>query len=438
MASFRAANEFRHPSERRAADALAKALPQGAQLIGNYVLPGRLAGGEIDLVVVLAEGIVVVEVKRWCGRVLRVGSLVEFEDGYTVSNPFPGLQYKTKMLRTHLINRGLVDRRLPVAGCMVVDGNLALPDEVCAEEHVFLLKEATRKGSLASTLSVHGGHFSLDNKIIRAIADALAEDTDGTETWRVGSFVIDQELPATTYTRQFMGRCTHIYERDAFLRSWEVEPLAQDKERKSVLRKLEAEASALARLESNRCRSLPIVYDAFRDPANFDVFWLAHEFIGSETLASSGHKFVKNGSFRSSVLAQLDEAMATLAGAGIVHRNLGLDVVYVGRDDRILIGGWEFSAATDGRTQRRTIARRSRLPPEVAKGASDSHAGDMFAVGLMILDLLVPGESSPDKRLRKICDRKVAGALAACLDGDVRQRARSLEGLRSALKDWSP
>src|SRR5271157_5601930 len=139
MAVFRAANEFRHDSERRVAKALAEGLSNPAQLVGNYVLPGRFTGGEIDLVALLPEGIVTIEVKNWYGRVHRIGTLVEFEDGYTAPNPFPGLQYKAKMLRSHLINRGLIDRRLPVGGCLVFLGNLELPDDVYAEEHVFSL-----------------------------------------------------------------------------------------------------------------------------------------------------------------------------------------------------------------------------------------------------------------------------------------------------------
>ena len=438
MAGFRAANEFRHESERRAAKALAEALPASAQLVGNFVLPGRFAGGEIDLVAVLPEGIVVIEIKHWYGRIHRIGALVEFEDGYTVPNPFPGLQYKAKMLRSHLVNRGLINRGFPVAGCLIFVGNLELPDDVCAEEHVFSLDAATKKDALLQTLSIHGRRDKVDAKTIQAITDALADETDGTDTWRVGHFLLDTELEPTEYTRQFVGRCTHIYERDVLLRCWEVDPLADDRKRQSILRQLEAEASALARLEASRCRSLPIVYDAFRDPASFDVFWLVQEYVGPDTLACQAHRFVKEPVFRTQVLAQLDQALTTLRDAGIVHRNLGAEVISVGEGDRILIGGLEFSAATDGQTQRRTVARRSRRPPEVAAGDHDSHAGDIYAAGLMILDLLMPGEAAPAKRVRKIGDRDVARAIAACIDNEACQRPASLQALRTALEGWTP
>jgi len=438
MAGFRAANEFRHDSERRAAKALAEGLPNPAQLVGNYVLPGRFAGGEIDLVAVMPEGILTIEVKHWYGRIYRIGALVEFEDGYTVPNPFPGLQYKAKMLRSHLVNRGLIDRRLPVGGCLVFVGSLQLPDEVCAEEHVFSLDVATKKRALLQSLSIHGLSGHLDARTIEAIADALAERTDGRDTWRVGHFLLDDELKPTEYTRQFVGRCTHVHDRDVLLRCWEVDPLADDRKRKDILRQLEAEASALARLEASRCRSLPIVYDAFRDPASFDVFWVVQEYLGSGTLATNAHRFVKETDFRDQVLTQLDEAMMALRGAGIVHRNLGAEVISVGSDNRVLIGGLEFSAAVDGQTQRRTVVRRSRRPPEVVSGARDSHAGDIYAAGLMVLDILTPGEADPIKRARKIGNRDAAKAIAACVATEATERPTSLETLRAALKGWRP
>ena len=436
MAGFRAANEFRHDSERRVAEALAKSLPRQVQLVGNYVLPGRYAGGEIDLVAILPEGIVAIEVKCWHGRVYRVGALVEFDDGYTTPNPFPGLQYKAKVLRRHLVNRGLIDTRLPVGGCLVYVGDFEIPDEVAMEEHIFSLVAAKKRSALLQSLAVHGRNATLGDPSIAAIADALADDTDGTDTWRVGHFLLDEELEPTDFTRQFVGRCAHIYERDVLLRCWKVDPLAPKRTRALVLKKLEAEASALARLESYRCRSIPVIYDAFRDPADFDVFWLAQEHIGSRTLADRAHRFVKEPSFRDHVLEQLDEAISTLRKAGIVHRNLGAEVISIGDDDRILVGGLELSSAADGHTCRRTVLRRTRRPPEVAQGERDSHASDMFAVGVMVLDLLVPGEDAPRKRIRRIRQKHIAAALAACIDSEPRDRPTSLDDLRSVLEGW--
>src|SRR5208337_1658929 len=97
-----------------------------------------------------------------------------------------------------------------------------------------------------------------------------------------------------------------LRDRDVLLRSWEVDPLADERKRQGIIRQLEAEAAALARLEASRCRSLPIVYDAFRDPANSDVFWLAQEYVGSTTLPTHAHRFVRDTVFRNEVLVQLD------------------------------------------------------------------------------------------------------------------------------------
>ncbi|NLY00508.1 MAG: hypothetical protein GXY83_30805 [Rhodopirellula sp.] len=436
MAGFRTANEFRHDTEREAAEALVQNLQAPAQVVGNYVLPGRYTGGEIDLLVILAEGILVVEVKNWFGRIQRVGTLVEFEDGYSVPSPFPGLQYKTKMLRSYLVSQDVISDGVPVGGCLIYVGKLDLPDDLRAAEHVFSVDVASKKRALLQPLALHGRRETLDEKTITAVAEFLAEKTAGTETWRVGSFVLDEELPATEFTRQFVGRCSHIYNRDVLLRCWEIDPLAEHRKRAATLRKLEAEASALARLESCRCPALPIVYDAFRDPANFNVFWVAQEYIGPDTLATLAHRFVKDAAFRERVLAQLDDALEALGQAGIVHRNIAAEVISVGTDDRILLGGLEFSASADGHTGRRTVAHHSRQPPERLRGKADCHAGDVYAAGLMVLDLLVPGAGSLRGRLRRVEDRSIRQQLSACLDDNPQERPKSLERLRKSLREW--
>ncbi|MBI4612534.1 MAG: NERD domain-containing protein [Planctomycetes bacterium] len=421
-----------------AAQRLTDRLATSGFVIGNYLLPGKYSGGEIDLVAVLPSGIVAIEVKHWYGRIMRVGGTVEFDNGYSVPNPFPGLLYKAKFLRSHLVERDLIGAHVSVGSCLVHGpGRLAWPDDVLRNQYVYDLDTAPVRIGAGAMLPREGRRTELGRSELVAIADALADPTSGAEAWRIGHFVVDEELAATPFARQFVGRCSHVRERDVLLRCWEIDPLADEDVQARTLRRLESEAAALARLESQRCPAIPIVYDAFPDPANFHVFWTALEYGGPATLARERRRFLTDQSFRDGVLAQIGEALAAFREAGIVHRNLGAEVITLCDDGRILVGGLEYSAAEDGSTRRRTIAHPSRVPPEVVAGAGCSSAGDMFAVGLMVLDLLMPGDDPPDRRLARLRDRPLRSALGALLERAPEARVVDLNALRAALRNWT-
>jgi len=438
MAVFRSSNPFRHESERLVAQRLAERLTAPGFVIGNYLLPGRYSGGEIDLVAVLPTSIVAIEVKHWFGRIVRMGASVEFENGYSAPNPFPGLLYKSKFLRSLLVEQKLIDARVPVGSCLVHGpGKLRWPDDVLRNQYVCDIEQAPAQIASGAMLPRGRRNADLSRRELGAIADALAEGTSGADAWRVGHFIIDQELPATAFARQFSGRCTHVRERDVLLRCWEIQPLADEATRVRTLRRFETDAAALARLETKRCRAIPIVYDAFPDPSNFDVFWTAQEFNGTVTLGQERHRFMTERSFRESILGQLDEGLEALRDSGIVHRNLGAEVITISDDGRILIGGLEYSANEDSSTCRRTVAHARRVSPEVVAGAGETTASDLYAAGLMILDLLLPSSDQNEKRLSKIRDRSLRAALSELLDHNPKNRAADLAAVRAALLEWN-
>lgn len=435
MAQLRYANEFQHSSERTVAQELAKALPNQSIAVANYVLPDEHGGGEIDFVVILPEGIVCLEVKSWYGKIDRVGAFVEFADGYTVRSPFDGLKYKHKRLRSFLLNTGLITEQLAVGSALVTSARLEWPPQAIIDRHVLAIPDLRAKGALLRSLQRHDRGVRLDARAIERIADELKESSSGIDRWRVGGFVLDDALGSTEFAQTYSGRAAEVVERDVILRCWEIDPLERENTRARILRQVRKEAGALASLERARCPAIPIVYDAFVDPGDFNVFWLAHESVGRRTLAEALHQLWDEPELAAEVVGQLDGAFRVLREHKIVHRAIRPEVVFLGDDGRVLLSGFELSAAEDGTVRRTEAVARS---PEERKGARQTAKTDLYNAARMVLDWVRSDDLPAAKKLASLKRGPLQTALADLLQDDPSRRPTDLSALTKALRGGLP
>lgn len=430
MAKIRYANEFQHGSERAVAEELAKSLPPQAIAIANYVLPDEYGGGEIDFVVVLAEGIVCVEVKSWFGKIDRVGAFVEFENGYAVRTPFDGLKYKHKRLRSMLLDRKLISESVAVGSALVTTGRLDWPAQAIIDRYVLAVADLRAKGALLRALERHERGVRLDSRTIEAVADEIKESSSGVDRWRVGAFILDEEIASTEFARTYTGRAAEVVERDVLLRCWEIDPLATDTMRGRISRQVRKEAGALAALERSRCAAIPVVYDAFVDPGDFNVFWLAHESVGRRTLAEAVHELWAQPELPAAILRQLDDALKVLREHKIVHRAIRPEVIFLGEDGRVLLSGFELSAAEEGTVRRTEIVARS---PEERGGKHPSGKTDLYNVARMVLGWVNADEAPVKAKLAALKRAPVQAALADLLHDDPARRPDDLAALIKAI-----
>lgn len=435
MAQVRYANEFQHASERAAAQELAAALPAQAIAIANYVLPDEYGGGEIDFVVVLAEGIACLEVKNWYGRIDRVGAFVEFANGYSVRAPFDGLKYKHKRLRSLLLDRGLITEQLAVGSALVTSGRLEWPSQAIIDRHVLSIADLRAKGALLRSLQRHDRGVRLEPRAVKCVADELKESSSGTDRWRVAAFVLDEEIASTEFARTYTGRAAEVVEREVILRCWELDPLEREGTRARILRQVRKEAGALASLERARCPAIPIVYDAFIDPGDFNMFWLAHETVGRRTLADAVHQLWAEPELPAAVLAQLDTALQVLREHKIVHRAIRPEVIFLGDDGRVLLSGFELSAAEDGTVRRTEVVARS---PEERTGSHQTGKTDLYNVARMVLDWLCRDDAPVKKKLATLKRGPLQAALAHLLQEDPARRPDDLAALVKSLSVGLP
>lgn len=108
------------------------------------------------------------------------------------------------------------------------------------------------------------------------------------------------------------------------------------------------------------------------------------------------------------VLKALDYAhhATTLEGEPlqVVHRDVSLSNVLVGRDGGVKLSDFGIATAATARTELRRgtfVGKHRYMPPEVARGGVYSAAGDLFAVGAVLFELLagerlLPGATFDD------------------------------------------
>jgi len=434
MATFRRFQPFRHPSEEEVADRFVRQLHSDAILIGNYLMPSAHGGAEIDVVVLHPCGIVLCEVKHWFGKMVQFGVNVTFEDGYTQPNPMHSLMYKAKILRSYLMDRVKLPPTVSVQGCLVIDGLTgALPAHVVQDEYVFTSQDASKAIDSGRVVYQQGRQrTSLSAGTIQRIADALCAEPPGRSSMQVGHFIIDEEIDAGDFTTQFAGRCLHVADRNVLLQRWELKGRPEQKKR--TLHRLERETAALARLEAYRSDAFPVLYDAFRDPDDWNVYWAVLELVEGQTLEMMADRFQRNSRFRESVVGQLNEALGLLGKAGVVHRNIHEATILLRSNERLLLGGFEFCSQAEATTIRQTRPAGRPVAPEALEGKVDSRT-DVYDAACMFLRLLgFVAAENPSDCAKNIKHARLRAAFLKALSRSPAQRPEHLEDLSNAIK----
>ena len=435
MATFRRFQPFQHPSEEAVADRLVRQLHSDAIVIGNYLMPSAYGGPEIDVLVLHPCGIVLCEVKHWFGKMVQFGVNVTFEDGYTQPNPMHGLMYKAKILRSYLMDRVKLPPSVSVQGCLVIDGLTGtLPAHVVRDEYVFTSQDASKAIDNGHVVYQHGRQrTALSAATIGKIADTICAEKPSRPSAKVGHFIIDEEIGAGEFTTHAAGRCLHVTDRNVLLQRWQLEGRTDQKQR--TLHRLERETAALARLEAYRSPAFPLLYDAFRDPDDWNVYWAVLELVEGQTLEMMAERFRGNRRFREGVVNQLDEALRLLRAAGIVHRNIHETTILVRPNEQILLGGFEFCSQAEAGTIRRTRPPGRPIAPESLEGKADVHT-DIYDAACLLLRLLgYRADENPAASARSIRHAGLRSAFVQALSRSPAQRPDDLQELSKAIKE---
>ena len=118
---------------------------------------------------------------------------------------------------------------------------------------------------------------------------------------------------------------------------------------------------------------------------------------------------------------QIADGLAAAHEAGVVHRDLKPANVMIGADDHALIMDFGISASADDASSGSVVGTLEYMAPEQSKGVAVDHRSDIYALGLILYEMLtgprrVPA-TTPQERIEAMRDRTSRG-LAAIRERD--------------------
>ena len=402
-------------------------LPDHYLVIGNFELqlPRRKNTLEYDAVVIGEWGVYAVEIKGWGGTIRGDMGRWELEWG-RVENPFIRTETKAKALRDLLVRS--VDQ---------------FPDELYCEAVVYLPRDDVRididdprndrlvlNGSAWDFFVgqyVEQGPGLLQTEQLReSIRESIIpRATPGSTDPQVPNYVIQEELDREEHPyREYIGRHEMLKSRDKVrIKAYTMDPLMPAEERQEKFAQAVRDLEALSSLGNNRY--VARAYDIFRDDEDELIFYLVSEWVGPTTLADwvraseEGSQTDSRTHERRVALAyHIARAVASVHEAGIVHRNINPEVIYLSEHEEVPIQIADFDYARMSHLQSITgglsaIGTEGYVAPEMWNGDSHDRRADIYSLGIVLYELFA-GEGlfqgiSEILEYRKVWEEKKGG-----------------------------
>ncbi len=266
---------------------------------------------------------------------------------------------------------------------------------------------------------------------------------------KVGRFVIERELGRGAQGCVYLARDPHL-ERTVALKTLRQSPARDAGELARVARLLE-EARHVGRLQHPHIVAL---HDAIEEGG---VPWLVFEYVEGRTLAD----LVREGPLAPERAVRLARQVLSGVGhahaQGIFHRDLKPGNVIVTRDDvaRVMDFGIASRAADATAPPGRITGTPAYVPPEVIGGGAFTKAGDVYAAGLLlhemltgkpafagdtvyaILNQVAHGELPPASRVKPGVPERLDSVVATATARDPARRYADCEAMAQALSEWA-
>lgn len=459
MAEYIRIGEPANEAERVGFRLLRDTLPDHYAVLGNFDLriSGRRTSLEFDAVVIGEYGFFAVEIKGWTG-LIRGGDRFWVLPWDRRSNPLSFLEKKTKALARFVRDR--------------VEGGL---DEDCffapalffpRGEVQFDLPEAMMK-SIVGPDGVYESFVDMElvrqkgpgpfrsrrkiEEVIDAIV-AVSEPTDQDMYLPYYDVEGEREVDDRPY-REFIGTHQYLQSRPKVrIKKYAMDSLATEAELREKQNRVLRDLEALELLDDN-----PYVARSYEMQPDYEddlIFYLISEWIGQETLDDRIAELPdsqKGQRQRRWLAAHLIEAVASIHEAGIVHRNLSPDVIYMTDDEAgvpLKVADFDFSRVHTMDTISEGISAlgtEGYAAPELWLDKEYDHRVDLFSVGAILFELLTsevlflgPGKMlRPDKvweeRGKLVGDEQLAEAIEGLISMEPGPRTEAFERVRKML-----
>ena len=458
MAEYMRIGPPANDAEKQGLRMLRQQLPDHYQILGNFNLrlPQRRNSLEYDAVVIGEYGFYAVEIKGWIGEI-RGGDRNWYVPWGKMSNPLSHLEKKTKALAHYIRSEvgGACDDCFfePVLFFPREGARLDLPDSMRQNvvkrgrlyDHFVDLEMVRKKGP---------GPFRQQNKR-QAVIDAITSiASPGEKGVFLSYYEVSDECPRPNQPyREFLASHQYLRQRSKVrIKAYSMDSLQTNEALRQSKNRVVRDLAALDVLADN-----PYVARAYEMQPDYDdemIFYLVSEWVSTTTLGDYLKQSDPDEEERRGLARHLVEAVRSVHDAGIAHRNLHPDAIYMTQDRAkvpLKIADFDFARIEEEESIAdlvKAMGTAGYRAPELGLADADYDVRvDIFALGAILFELLsgsqlfeaasdlVKIEETWSERAGEIKGERAREVIGAMVSPD-RQRRRA--GMERALQEDLP
>jgi serine/threonine protein kinase len=367
-------------------------------ILTNYHHPDVNATLEIDLVVVNHNGVWLLEVKHWWGRIIA-DPIHWLHAGHKELSPITSIENKAKVVHSTLDQAGMGN--VSVVGLVVLSkGTATLEIHDPRAHRVFGLHDRLIEALTGRDYVFRPNCPILRQSQIDRIERILTQKHVDPEWKIMGSYRIVAELAPGEGYQAFEGQHVRVIGRRARLKRYHIPAIKSAKHLQESVRRFKQDMEALSQLEGHP--NIVRAYDFMPDPDTDDTYWLLLELVDGKTLRNiidEGRDILLAEQMR--YLIPVADALAYCHEQGIIHRNLTPDAIYITEEGQVKLGDFDFARVpavgqTISKTGQPLVQNRYTSPEQLSDARAVDYRTDIYSLGAVWYDLAFrPEQDAP-------------------------------------------
>jgi serine/threonine protein kinase len=415
-------------------------LPGDHVILTNYHLPDESGTLEIDLVILNYQGVFLLEVKHWWGKI-EADQIHWLQGGHRHPSPLTSVDIKAKRVHSTLADARSDLGRVSVVGFVVLSkGDTLLTIDDPRRDRVFPLNQRLIQALTGRDFLFSSSALPLERSRLPAAKDALVHHHVDPERRLVGNYRIVAELAPGEAYDAFEAQHVTIKGRRARIKRYHIPAIRSMRHLEETVRRFKQDMEALSQVEGHP--NIVRAYDFLKDPDTDDTYYLILELVDGCTLREiidEDPDLTLAQGLRYLILVA--DALAYCHQRGIIHRNLTPYSIYVTDDGQVKLGDFDFArvpaiSQTISKTGQPLVVNKYIAPEQLDDPRQVDPRVDLYSLGAVWYDLIFRGPQDEPVRLALI--------QKSDLPDDARQLMRSLLAPRPAdrpssaaeVKEW--
>jgi len=330
-----------HVGEELTAVYLRQNLPDGVLLV-NYYLPDGTGMLEMDVVVINQNGVYVLEVKHWWGKIEAYPDhWRHVNSNEKRDNPTPGVQRKASVLYSWLQKQGWA--QVSVKGFTVLSKGLKLLER--SPGYGYADWEFTLDQKLLAALTgrqyVHDHRWPrLSSTQIQRLADTLFATHQPNGAVQLFGFRVTGRQERGYYA-DLTAVDLEIPTRQVRIKAYRLPGISSGTELETAVKQFKRDMNALLQAGAHPNLVYPLKF--LRDPSADDGYFLILDWPGEQTLADRLADGPLPLAQQWPILHDVATALAHCHKQGVVHRNLSPASVYLAANGQARLGDFDFA-----------------------------------------------------------------------------------------------